>query len=310
MKELLIWNHNSIAGGMENARKESFKNGGTTCQIFTKSPRSSAVPDFKWEYLQSIQHLRNEFKQQWWIVHSNYLANLSKPRGEIMSDIEGIIYDIKVWSMLGYDCINVHIGKSKWFLNLDEPMSNMARNIEYILSQTKDNQIQFCFENTAGQGSEIGSNLIELAKLHNEYTKELWVKFVIDTAHLQGGGVDCFHREDFVEEFDKLIGVKHLYAVHLNDSKVVLGSKLDRHAPLGRGFIGLLALSKVINRCANNERMMICETPDDTLWAEELQMVRGVANWSFDIERFHTKYFQTNILKKFGGEIKVPSWLF
>jgi apurinic endonuclease APN1 len=306
---LKLGNHNSIAWGLENARKESFRNSGNTCQIFTKSPRVSAVPVLKSDYIQSIKHLRKEYNQTGWIVHSNYLANLSKPRDQIPNDIEGIIYDIKVASLLDYDCVNVHIGKWKGFTNLDEAMSNMAHNVEYILKQTKDYPIQFCFENTAGQGSEIGSNLAELAELYNGYIKDLGVKYVIDTAHLQGGWIDCTKRNEFVEEFDNLIGIINLYAIHLNDSKVPLGAKLDRHAPLGKGFIGLPGLSPVIKWCSKNERMMIIETPDEKVRADEMQIVRGIANWSFDSEAFHKKNYKTDILKKFEAT-KDETWLF
>lgn len=295
---LRIGHHTSIAGGLENAWKEENIYGGNTCQIFTKSPRSNAIPPFDSDYLTSLLPLRKQYNQIGWIVHSNYIANLSKPYDQALVEIAGIIHDIKVWATLGYDCVNVHIGKWK-DRTIDEAMTNMAHNMEYILKQTRDYSIQLCFENTAWQGSELGSNLEEMSLLYNWYIKDLWIKFVIDTAHCQWWWIDCNHWSDYIDQFDTTIWIDQLYAVHLNDSKAMLGSRLDRHAPLGKWCIWLPWLAQVIRWCASHERMMICETPDPSIWKEECEMVRKIITDSFDIDSFHRTYFMTDILKKF-----------
>lgn len=295
---MLIGCHTSVAWGIQNARKESYWIGATTCQIFTKSPRSFSVPVFDSDYLVSLLPQKQTYSQQWGIVHSNYLANLSKPRDQIPADIAGIIYDIKVWATLGFECVNVHIGKGK-DTTIDLAMTNMAYNIEHILKETQWYTIQFCFENTAWQGSELGSSLQEIALLYNGYVKDLGVKFVIDTAHCQWWGIDCNYREDIVEEFDRTIGIDQLFAFHLNDSKAILGSRLDRHAPLGKWCIWLPALSKVITWASNHNKMMILETPDFSLRSQELTMIQEIVSGTFDIQWFHRTYFMSDILKKF-----------
>lgn len=102
------------------------------------------------------------------------------------------------------------------------------------------------------------------------------MKFCIDTAHCQGGGIDVAKRDEFVEEFDKKIGIAQLYSIHLNDAKVPLGAKRDRHASLGTGFIGWPALSKVIKRAAKNDRGLYIETPEPDIRAEEITKVRKI----------------------------------
>ena len=114
-------------------------------------------------------------------------------------------------------------------------MSNMTENVELILQHLKDNKldhIQYLFENTAGQGTEIGSTIEELGYFTKNFLADLPVKFTIDTAHLQGGGVDFSDRDLFLEKFDEYVGVDRLHSIHLNDSKAILGSHLDRHASL------------------------------------------------------------------------------
>lgn len=132
--------------------------------------------------------LRKKFGQVGGIIHSNYLANLSKPASEIRYEVDSIVHDFMLAHIHGYDGVNVHIGKSLGRTSIDEAMKNMVINIEKILTQVKDkgyDDVQFLFENTAGQGSEIGSNLDEVAYFRNTYLKDLPVKFCYDTAHCQ-----------------------------------------------------------------------------------------------------------------------------
>lgn len=182
-------------------------------------------------------------------------------------------------------------------------MKNMAQNVEFILQKIKDNghdDVQFLFENTAGQGSEIGSTLEELGYFWKNYLKDLPVKFCIDTAHCRGGGIDVGKRSEFIDGFGGDIGIEQLYSIHLNDAKVALGSKLDRHAGLGRGMIGLPALAQVIHRAVEHDRHMYIETPDEELYAEEIEMVKKISEKNEQrVEEFHRAHFKEQLLKKF-----------
>jgi len=311
---LRIWTHTSIAKWPQLAFERSAEVGGNTLQVFAKSPRGWQIPHYTKEQLDEGMVLRKKYWQVGGIIHSNYLANLSKPVSEIRYETDSIVHDFMLAHMHGYDGVNVHVGKSIGRTSIDEAMKNMVINLEKILKQVKDkwyDDVQFLFENTAGQWSEIGSNLEELSYFWNTYLKDLPIKFCIDTAHCQWGGIDVNKRDEFVEEFDKKLWIDKLYSIHLNDAKVPLWAKRDRHASLGTGFIGRPGLSKVITRAAKNDRAMYIETPDPEIRSEEITKVKKIVAWDTDrITKEHKKMFKSQALKKFIEPADAPPGLF
>lgn len=302
---IYVWTHTSIAWWIELAFQRSGEIWGTTLQIFAKSPRGRQIPHVSAEQFERGRQERAKRNQTWGLVHSNYLINLSKPFDEVKTEINSVLQDFEVAYELGFDAVNVHIWKGKWRDSLDEAMKHMTENVTYILQKLKDakhDNVQFLFENTAGQWSEIGSTQQELGYFWNTYLKDLPVKFCIDTAHCRGGWIDVNKREEFTSWFGETIGIEQLYSIHLNDSKAALGSKLDRHASLWRGLIGWPALAKVVRRAAANERNLYIETSDDSLWPQEIEAVKRVAagddSW---IEEFHRTNFREQTLKKFAN---------
>lgn len=296
-----VWAHMSIAGWIFEAFKRSAVIWWDTLQIFAKSPRGWKLPEYTQEDYNKAMEWRKEYKQVGWVIHANYLANLAKPTEEAQVDINSIIHDLEVADATGFDSVNVHIGKEKGRESIAEAMENMKTNVKIITDHIKKNNLKpvFLFENTAGQGSEIGSNLDELAML-NDYLKDLPIKFCIDTAHSRWGGIDMTQWDQFVKDFDAKIGIDKLHSIHFNDSKAILWARLDRHAPLGRGFIGLPALAKIIKWANKNNVNIYLETTDPSLWPEEIEMIRKIAagDDSF-VEAFDKKYYKTEILKKY-----------
>ena len=297
-----VWTHTSIAWWIEKAFWRSAEVWWDTLQIFAKSPRGWKIPSYDEEQYQEWQQLRNQHEQVWWMLHSNYLANLAKPAGEVDREIDSIVDDFMHAHRLWYTTVNVHIGKMKDRSSLDEAMTNMTKNVEIILHRVREqwyDDVQFVFENTAGQGSEIGSKFSELSMLA-WYLKDLPVGFTIDTAHCQGWWIDVWSRDEFVDQFWTAIGIKKLVAIHLNDSKAILGSKLDRHASLWHWFIGWKRLAKVIQRAAVNDRHCYIETPVPERRADEIAKVRSIAEWDTDwIDQEHDAVYATQFLKKF-----------
>lgn len=307
-----IWFHTSIAWWYENGFRNSMAIWSDTLQIFTKSPKVWKLPAINDQELIQINATRSHYWQVWGIVHSSYLVNLAKSIEEAVSDIQNVIFDIRVWDMLGYEAINVHIGKSTWRYTAQEAMENMRSNVSKILEYRNDNKhkIKFLFENTAGQGSEIWSNIEELAILYKNYMSWLDVGFCLDTAHLQWWWVDIWWWDNFIEQRDKEIGINQIQCIHLNDSKVPLWSRLDRHANLGRWFIGMRKLSKVIKRAYKQDIPMIIETPDDTRYKDELNMVKQIIQNNFDIEKRDKENNYKDILPKFQDMIPSQNTLF
>lgn len=294
--------HMSIAGGLHLAFQRSAEIGGNTLQIFSQSPRGRSVNKHTQEAYQIAREWRQTYQQVWGLIHSNYLANLAREYGDPGTGISGILNDFEVAHECWFDAVNVHMGKEKGRASKDEAFSYMVKNLEIILKEVKNKgyKVLFVFENTAGQGSELGSTLEELGYFYQNYLKDLPVKFCIDTAHCRGGGIDVGQRESVCEKFDALIGIENLYSIHLNDSKALLRSHLDRHAPLGRGAIGLPSLAQVIQRAAKNDRHLYIETTEPGLRPEEIQMVHKIAQGDVEwIQSFHKQRYKTQLLKKF-----------
>ena len=300
---LRIWTHVSIAWWIEKAFERSTTTGNTTLMIFAKSPRGWKIPEYSEEQFEVWLENRKTFDQYGWMIHSNYIANLSKPASDSQTERNSIIHDFICADKLWYESINVHVGKEKDRKDKDEAMKNMQENVSLILQELKDkklNHIQYLFENTAGQWSEIWSTIEELWYFYKNYLSDLPVKFTIDTAHLQWWGEDFWDWNLFLEKFDEHVGIEQLHSIHLNDSKAILWSNLDRHASLGRWFVGRPRFIGCIQRAVKTDTPMYIETPEPEHWADEVEKVkmiaRGVTDW---IEDFHQQHYQTQFLKKF-----------
>jgi deoxyribonuclease-4 len=299
-----IWTHTSIAWWPEWAFGRSAEVGGNTLQIFAKSPRWWAFPVYSEEQLTTGREERIRTWQIWWLIHSNYLINLSKPTVQVTKELDSIVHDFQLASALGYDAVNVHIGKMKGF-TLDEAMTNMRKNLEVLFTRLRTEKldhVQYLWENTAGQWSEIGSNLEEVGYFYKKYLTDLPVKFCFDTAHCRGGWIDLRDRNLVLEQIDELIGIDQLYCIHFNDAKVPLWSKLDRHASLGRWFLGRKTLAPIASRAEKNQRALFIETPEPDLRADEISKVRSIVAWDLSwIEDFDREFSNTQSLKKFVG---------
>lgn len=299
---LRVGAHTSIAWWIHLAFERSAEIGGNTLQIFAKSPRGWSIPAYKEADYALAREYREKYKQVWGLIHANYLANLSKPFEECQNDIKSILHDFEVSHYTGFEAINVHVGKWKWFDNLNDAYNNMAKNVEYIVKQNAIHGYspKFLFEITAWQGSELGYLVQDLAIFYKEYLKDLPIAFCFDTAHAWGGWNDLTHRNDLIDIWATSIGIDKLYSFHLNDSKALLGSHLDRHAPLGRGAIGMSAIATIVQWAVAHEKPIFLETSEPDLWPEEIELIKKIATNDLTwIDEFHKKHSNTHLLKKF-----------
>ena len=141
---------------------------------------------------------------------------------------------------------------------------------------TEEQTTTVLLETMSGKGTEVGRNFEELRKILNLVEKKSKMGICLDTCHVWDGGYDIVNDLDSVfEEFDRIIGLDRLKAIHLNDSMNPLGSHKDRHARIGEGEIGLEALVRVINHPATEGIPFILETPnDDEGWKREIALLR------------------------------------
>ena len=315
---LKIWTHTSIAWWIQKSLGRSYEIWWNWLQIFAKSPRwwNFWLPKLDDSVTKEFFSNNEKYGQNYKMIHSVYLINLAKSPNEATKDVESVIDDFKIASKLWFEAVNVHLGKY-WDNTKQQAFDNMCKNLEPILEHAEQTWVIFLFENTTGQGSEVWYDFVELAEFYNYLKDKLWkdyieknIQFCFDTAHAWWAWYDINNFENVINEFDKNLGIDKLYCIHLNDSKVPVWTYLDRHANLGRGFMGIYALRKVIQRALKNNIPMILETPDDTLWAEEIQIIKKIAynelsEW--ELEEFHRNYFKTEYLKKFQNYVSENS---
>jgi deoxyribonuclease-4 len=134
-------------------------------------------------------------------------------------------------------------------------------------------------ENTAGQGTNLGFSFYQLKKIIDRVEDKTRIGVCIDTCHAYSAGYDLKTKpgfEDVFREFEEVIGFNYLKGMHLNDSKKALGSKVDRHESLGKGTIGLEVFECIMNDSHFDNIPLILETPNDEIWAEEIQLLKNM----------------------------------
>lgn len=269
---LILGAHMSIAKGFaEAARKTGEDFGCNAMQIFTKSPRSRQVKPIDPADAESFKKNCKKHNVQHVVAHSSYLLNFGKPISEVEWALRDIKTDFGRLHALGGHGIVVHIGKS---LDGDreEAIKNVIENAKIVIDETENlvteegNKLDYILENTAGQGSEIGFRLDELAQVWRGlkgFSPRL--KSCLDTAHIWAADYDISTKagaQKTLREYDQLIGLDTLSCFHFNDSKKELGSKVDRHHNIGHGLINIEGLTEIARTAEQKSIPLILETPE------------------------------------------------
>jgi deoxyribonuclease-4 len=156
-------------------------------------------------------------------------------------------------------------------------LSNIAESINWALNQTSG--VIAVIENTAGQGSNLGFSFYQLKKIIDQVEDKSRVGVCIDTCHAYSAGYDLKTKAGFEKvfhEFEEVVGFGYLKGMHINDSKKELGSRVDRHDSLGTGTLGLEVFECIMNDCRFDGIPLILETPNEELWAEEIQILKNM----------------------------------
>lgn len=276
--KLLIGAHTSAAGGVQNALYQGKEIGATTIQLFTSNQRQWNAKPLTQETIDAWKKAKEETGIFEVMSHDSYLINLGAPDSEnLRKSREAFRLEIERCNQLQITYLNFHPGsaidKDPQFC-LDLIVESLLM-FEPLLSL---GSTRLLLENTAGQGSAVGWRFEELAYILQRVQHRLAIGVCIDTCHLFAAGYDISTREAFdntLKEFDKVVGLKHLFAFHLNDSAKGLGSRVDRHQPLGKGLIGLECFKLLMNDPRTQEIPKYLETPDGPpLWKVEIQMLR------------------------------------
>lgn len=259
----------SISGGIWRAieRGENLKC--EAIQIFTKNQlqwfgkKLSAL---------DVEMFYNEWKKsniKKIIAHTSYLINLASPENKgYEKSILALIEEIKRCEELGISSLVMHPGSHKG-RGEDWGIRRIAEALKIVFEETAGSRVRILLETTAGQGNNVGHKFDHLAEIMSMVSKDDRVGICFDTAHVFASGYDISTEHGYrntMKYLNRIVGVGFLLAFHLNDSLSPLGSKLDRHAHIGKGLIGEKTFSLILNDDSFKGKPMIIETPKEGNW--------------------------------------------
>lgn len=275
---IYIGNHLSSTGGFEAMGKNALKLGADTFAFFTRNPRGGKAKEIDKSDADALIALMKENNFGPLVAHAPYTMNLCSDKENIREfALDMLKDDMERMEYTPGNYYNFHPGSHVG--------QGVEKGTEFIVDAL--NKAMFPEMNTivlletmAGKGSEVGARFEELRTIIDQIEVNDKIGVCLDTCHVWDGGYDIGTRlDDVLKEFDEIIGLNRLYAIHLNDSKNPFEAHKDRHEKLGDGHIGYDVLEKVITHPLLQEKPFILETPnDDAGYAEEIKWVRSIMN--------------------------------
>lgn len=278
--QLLLGAHMSISGGYEKAIERAESIGCTVMQIFTKSNRQWYAKKIDPEQADLFCATSERSSIATIITHATYLINIGSSSSEMREkSIKGLIDELERCDILKIPYLVLHPG-SFTDSNIESCLSNIIESLDAVFSQY-NSKTMILLEIMAGQGSTTCYTFEQLAHIlkNSSHKKKLGICF--DTCHAFAAGYDFRDMSSYAamwKKFNAVIGLEHLKAIHLNDSKKELGSKVDRHEEIGQGQIGLEAFRLIMNDPALFDIPKILETPYDDLpdYAKNMAILKGL----------------------------------
>ena len=266
--------HVSASGGVYNAPVNAAAIGANTFALFTKNQRQWSAPPLKDEDIELFKANcgKYDFRLDMILPHDSYLINLGQPdAGKAASAHAAFTEEMRRCQALGLARLNFHPGSHLKLIDMDACLQRIAEGIMKALNETEG--VAAVIENTAGQGSNVGFELEQIARIIEYTHADSRVKVCIDTCHRFAAGYDLKSEagyKEFWQKFEKLFGYDRLGGIHLNDAMKPLGSKVDRHAPLGDGELGWECFERIAADPKLEDVPIILETPEPDRWAEEI----------------------------------------
>ncbi len=274
--------HVSASGGVENAPINANVIGAKAFGLFTKNQKQWVAPPLTQQSIKSFKVNCEKFGYQpnQILPHDSYLINLGHPEPEGLEKSRNAFLDEMMrCEQLGLDRLNFHPGSSLGKTDEEGCLKTIASSINVILDKTKG--VIAVIENTSGQGNNVGYTFEHLAFIIDLVEDKARVGVCFDTCHGYTAGYDIKTEagyKDTWNKFESIIGLKYLKGIHLNDSKKELGSRVDRHDSIGKGLLGIDVFARMMNDDRFNGIPIILETPDDSIWAEEISLLYGLMN--------------------------------
>lgn len=272
---MYIGNHLSSSKGFEHMGKEALKLNANTFAFFTRNPRGGAAKAIDPEDVRRLQALMEEHHFGKLVAHAPYTMNVCAVKEDIRKFSWDVLKDdLDRMEYLPGNYYNFHPGAHVG-QGADAAVPMIADALNHALKP--EHQTTVLLETMAGKGSEVGRSFEELRSILDMVELSDKVGVCLDTCHIWDGGYDIVHNlDDVLAEFDKVIGLDRLKAVHFNDSMNPCGSHKDRHQKVGEGEIGAEAMKAVILHPVLAGKPFILETPnDDEGYAREIAMIRS-----------------------------------
>ncbi len=269
--------HISASGGVENAPLNAHAIGAKAFAFFTKNQRQWRAAPYTQQNIDLFKSRCEEygFSPDHILPHDSYLINLGHPEEEGLTKSRNAFFDeMQRCEQLGLNRLNFHPGSHLNKISIDDCLSRIAESINMSLDRTHG--VTAVIENTAGQGTNLGHTFEQIAQIIHQVEDKSRVGVCLDTAHTLAAGYEIRTREGFEEtfrKFDEVIGFHYLKGMHINDSKKELATRVDRHDSIGKGVMNMDLFSFIMNDNLFNNIPLILETPDESIWAEEIKLL-------------------------------------
>ena len=273
--------HVSAQGGVENAPLNAQMIGATAFALFVKNQRQWKAAPLSAESIRKFKENCQKFgfTPAQILPHDGYLINLGQPdKDKRRQSIEAFVDELERCAALGLDRLNFHPGSHLRLVSEEEDIAIIASSVREALDRVPG--VTAVFENTAGQGSNMGYCFEQLSAMLEQVGLPDRVGVCIDTCHAFAAGYDLSTPESFEKvwsDFDRLIGFKYLKGMHINDAKAGVGSHLDRHESLGAGTLGWSVFETIASDSRFDNIPLILETVDPDIWKVEISRLKAAA---------------------------------
>lgn len=280
-KMKLVGAHVSVGNGVSNAPLNAKAIGARSFALFTRNPSRWVSKPISNDEAEAFKRncLECGFSPDAILPHDSYLINLGSPDADkLEKSREAFLDEMRRCEQLGLKMLNFHPGSHMREVSEARCLDTIAESLNIILGQTSG--VKAVIENTAGQGSNLGYTFAQIAYIIDRIDDKSRVGVCIDTCHAHASGYDMTTAEAYARtwaEFDSTIGFRYLSGMHINDTLKAIGSRVDRHAPIGQGILGEEFWRMLMTDPRMDGIPLILETTDESLWPDEIRYLNSLA---------------------------------
>jgi deoxyribonuclease-4 len=273
----LIGAHVFVSGGVDSAIDKGESLGFTAIQLFTKNNTRWVSKELTEKEITAFKEKKGKSNIKFIVSHDSYLINLCGKDHEILEKSRlSFLDELKRCELLNIPYLNFHPG-AHGGQGEEDGMKLIAESLNIAHGQTKGYKVSSMLEATAGQGTALGYRFEQLKKIIDMVDEKKRMSVCIDTAHIFAAGYNIKDPKEYkkvIKDFDDIIGLDLLNCLHMNDSKKELGSRVDRHDHIGKGFIGTEGFSNIMNDKKLERVAKILETPKGKEQLEDLENIK------------------------------------